>query len=85
MVTPLLRDVAALNNMEMLPWDVWDAMPQPAQLLPNDQLEFFDRLAALTRATDASFAELRTLYESDARLRVPPLVLNARLNRAEAM
>ena len=23
----LLRDVAALNNMEMLPWDVWGPCP----------------------------------------------------------
>ena len=28
----VLRDLAALNNMEMLPWDVWGAMPQPGRL-----------------------------------------------------
>ena len=27
----LIRDVAALNNMEMLPWDVWGAMPRPGE------------------------------------------------------
>jgi hypothetical protein len=50
----LVRDVAALNKMEMLPWDVWGAQPRPDQPLTDDQLAFFDRLAALTRAPDAS-------------------------------
>lgn len=81
----LIRDIAALNNMELLPWDVWGAMPQPDEPLQNDQFEFFDRLAAITRAPDPSFAELRRLYEDDARLRVPAIVFNARLNRPEAM
>jgi hypothetical protein len=81
----LVRDVAALNNMEMLPWDVWGAMVRPDEPLRDDQLALFDRLAALTRAPDASFAELRTLYEGDDRLRVPATVFNAVLNRPEAI
>jgi hypothetical protein len=81
----LLRDVAALNNVEMLPWDAWGAMPRPDQLLQQDQLSLFDRLAALTRAPDAAFAELRALYEGGDRLRVPPTVRNAALDREEAI
>jgi hypothetical protein len=81
----LVRDVAALNNMEMLPWDVWGAMPGPDEPLQDDQLVFFDRLAALTHAPDASFAELHTLYEGDDRLRVPATVFNAVLNRSETI
>ena len=81
----LVRDVAALNNMEMLPWDVWGAMPHPDELLQNDQLEFFDRLAALTRAPDTTLTELRMLYTDDDRLRVPGTVFNAVLNRPEAI
>jgi len=78
----VVRDVAALNNVEMLPWDVWGAMPQPNEQLKEDQLEFFDRLAALTHAPDASFPELHALYGDD-RLRVPGTVFNAVLNRPE--
>jgi hypothetical protein len=81
----LVRDVAALNNMEMLPWDVWGAMPGPDGPLTDDLLAFFDRLAALTHAPDASFAELRALYKEDERLRVPATVFNAVLNRSEAI
>ena len=81
----LVRDVAALNKMEMLPWDQWGAMPRPNEPPDDDQLALFDRLAALTRAPDASFAELRALYEGDDRLRVPATVFNAVLNRPEAV
>ena len=44
----LIRDVAALDKMEMLPWDCWGIMPHPDQELDSGQLAFFDRLAALT-------------------------------------
>jgi hypothetical protein len=81
----LVHDVAALNKMEMLQWDVWGAMPRPDEPLRHDQLAFFDRLAALTRAPDSSFAELRRLYEGDDRVRVPATVFNAVLNRPEAI
>ena len=49
----LVRDVAALNKMEMLPWDVWGAQSRPDEELNDDQLAFFDRIAALTREPDA--------------------------------
>ena len=80
-----MRDVAALNKMEMLPWDVWGAIPHPNELLDDNQLAFFDRLAALTRSPDASFAQLRTLYESSDRLRVPATVFNSVLNCPETI
>jgi hypothetical protein len=79
----LLRDFAALNNMEMLPWDVWGAMPRPDDRLPDDRLALFDRVAALTQQPDASFDELRQLYD-DERLHVPATVYNAVLKRLEA-
>ena len=81
----LVRDAAALNKVEMLPWDVWGAMPRPDEPLRDESLAFFDRLAALTRAPDAGFAELRELYDGDDRLRVPPTVFNAVLQRPETV
>jgi len=78
----LIRDVAALNNREMLPWDVWGAMQ-----LTNEGLDLalFDRLAALTHEPDAHLAELRALYVSDERLAVPATVFNAVLNRPDSV
>ncbi len=81
----LLRDAAALNTIEMLPWDDWGAMPGPDEAIDDDRLALFDRLAALTQMSDAAFAELRARYEGDDRLRVPTTVRNAVLNRDEAV
>ena len=40
---------------------------------------------SLTREPDASFAEVRGLYEDDGRLRVPGTVFNSLLQRQEAI
>ena len=76
----IVRDVAALNNREMLPWDVWGAMQRDDARL---DLAFFDHLAGLTHDPDRHFAELRALYK-DRRIAVPATVFNAVLNRSEA-
>jgi hypothetical protein len=81
----LVRDVAALNKMELLPWDQWGAMPRSSAALTAGELELFDPIAALTHTPDASFSELRSRYESDERLRVPATVFNALRNRPEAL
>ena len=78
----LIRDMAALNKMEMAPWDVWGAQPEAKEEL---DLAFLDELAALTRDPDAAFAELRSRYLDDAGLRVPPTVFNALNGRREAI
>jgi hypothetical protein len=57
----VLRDFAALNNMEMLPWDVWGGMVMPNQEPQGELLEPYDQLAAITLAPDLNFAELRAL------------------------
>jgi hypothetical protein len=79
----LVRDVAALNKMEMLPWDIWGAQPQPTESLSEERLAFYDRLALHSQEPDASFDELRQLYDADDRVRVPATVFNAVTNRAE--
>ena len=83
--TTLLRDVAALNKVEVLPWDAWGAHPEPGHILSEGELEFFDEVAALTRDPDKSFAELRERYLSDDRLLVPEIVFNAILGRPETI
>jgi transglutaminase superfamily protein len=79
----LVRDAAALNKVEMLPWDVWGGMLRPNEKLNEDQLVFFDQLAALTSDPDESFDDLRALYATDERVRMPGTVFNAILNRPE--
>jgi hypothetical protein len=81
----VVRDVAALNNMEMLPWDCWGAMPKPGEPIDDERVALFDRLAALTRDPGFPLNQLIAMYETDDRLRVPGTVFNAVLNRADAI
>jgi hypothetical protein len=75
----VIRDVAALNNHEMLPWDVWGAMVRNDAEL---DLPLIDRLAELSHAPDEHPAELQAAYE-DRRIAVPGTVFNAVLNRPD--
>ena len=71
----LVRDVAALNNHEMLPWDIWGAMRRQDSEL---DLALFDRLAIVSSEPDAHIDELNALY-CDERVNVPRTVFNAEL------
>jgi len=77
----VIRDVAALNNHEMLPWDVWGAMAQTDAGL---DLPFIDRVAAFSHAPDRHFGDLRAIYR-DERVAVPGTVFNAVLNRPDSV
>jgi len=81
----VLRDLASLNRMEMLPWDVWGLMERDDARLLDEKKVLLDRVAALSLAGDAAFSETRTTYESDDRLRVPPVVFNAVRNAPETL
>ncbi len=76
----LMRDLAALNKREMLPWDCWDPMPPPNAAVDHAQ---FNRLALLSSDPDAHEAELRAVYSEE--LPVPRVVMNAVRNRPEAV
>lgn len=77
----VIRDLAALNNREMLPWDGWGAMTADDRQL---DLALIDRLAALTQDPDRAFEELQAAYR-DPRLAVPETVFNHVLNRPETV
>ena len=79
----LLRDIAALNNMEMLPWDIWGEMLRPDEEPDAAQIAFFDQLAVLTADADVGFAELTARYQADPRLTVPASVFNGVLKRVD--
>jgi hypothetical protein len=70
----LVRDVAALSKMELLPWDMWGGMPRPDGTISEAGAEEFDRLAAIT-ADPGRAAESRAGYRSE-RFRVPAEVYN---------
>jgi hypothetical protein len=79
----LMRDAAALGNVELLPWDCWGAMPAPDAQIGDDDVVLFDRLAGYTRIPDEAFDLLHDLCAGDARLSVPRAVRNAVRDRTE--
>jgi hypothetical protein len=81
----LRLDLASLNKVEMLPWDVWGARWEPGAEPTEAQLDLFDSVAALTVDPDARFAELRSRYEGDDSLRMDGQVFNVLRDELEAV
>jgi hypothetical protein len=81
----LRLDLAALNKIEMLPWDVWGSGWEPGAQPTDAQLELFDAVATLTVNPDARFAELRTCYETDDALRMNGTVFNVLRGQLETV
>ena len=70
----LVRDLAAMNKMELLCWDCWALGDRgPDDGVSADEMALLDRVAVLTQAGNETFTELRSIYEDD-RLRVPPVI-----------
>lgn len=79
----LRLDIAALNKVEMLPWDLWGPGWEPSEEPSQDMLTMFDGIAELTVDPDRRFDELRDRYESDPSLRVNGTVFNAVLGEEQ--
>lgn len=69
-----MRDFAALNKIELLPWDCWGLADKSEKEITSDDLSLLDQVAALTLAGDEQFTQVRSLYEGDNRLRVPAVI-----------
>jgi hypothetical protein len=69
----LVRDFAALNKMELLPWDCWGLILGADQDITADGLALLDRVAALCESGNEKFDEVRALYDMDERVRVSPV------------
>jgi hypothetical protein len=65
----VVRDLAALNKVELLPWDCWGLMDETSPLGGGRADDLVDAVAALTAEGD--WPAFRRLYEEDDRLRAP--------------
>lgn len=74
----VLRDFAALNRCEVLPWDDFGMMFDiaPGEEPDEAQQALLDRAAALSREPDANSGEVLSLYAREASLRVGEKVKN---------
>jgi excinuclease ABC subunit A len=68
----LLQDLAALNKVEVLPWDMWWELGQkPDEALTPADKQLLDHLADLTTGGDERFDRLRSAYEADLQFTQP--------------
>jgi hypothetical protein len=80
----LIRDLAALNRVETLPWDVWGMMPGPSKELGSEETALLDSVAELILAGDPALPKLQEIYQ-DRRLRLPAAVFNADRQKQETV
>mmetsp|Transcript_352 Transcript_352/g.1282 ORF Transcript_352/g.1282 Transcript_352/m.1282 type:complete len:305 (-) Transcript_352:1169-2083(-) len=81
----VLRDLAALAKLEMLPWDVWGAMPKPNADITKDEFALFDHVADLALDPDANFDELQKIFAENPQLRFPGACYNAFTNDVDTI
>jgi hypothetical protein len=69
----LVRDVAALNKVELLPWDIWGLayVDGGDEAVTAADLAALDEIAALSGGDVPEYDLLRAHYEADPRWRVP--------------
>lgn len=81
----LRLDLAALNKVEMLPWDVWGLGWEPGEEPTEEMLTAFDSVAALTVDPDRDLDGLLARYEQDASLRMDGTVFSVALGEQQTV
>jgi hypothetical protein len=81
----LRLDLASLNKVEMLPWDLWGESWEPGKQPTDAQLDLFDTVAALTGDPDARLGELRTRCETNDALLMNGTVFNLARGQVETV
>lgn len=74
----ILRDLAALNGRELLPWDYWGLARDfhPGTIIPPASAARLDQVAEVLAGSTPDWQALRALYEGADDLRVPAAVLS---------
>ncbi|HSW69752.1 MAG TPA: AMP-binding protein [Gammaproteobacteria bacterium] len=69
----LLQDFAALNKVEMLPWDCWGVMlsgPEDDFIHDSKQMDLLDHIAELTLNPDKNLEQINRIYAAEKDLQV---------------
>jgi hypothetical protein len=82
----LLRDFAALNKVETVPfllrlakeltWDEWRLVAAEDEDLTDSEFTLLDTIAELSLNPDRSFREIRSLFKSSNELQPPEIILS---------
>ena len=79
----LRLDFAALNKVEMLPWDIWGLHWEPPEEPTDEMLEALDSVAELTTNPDERLGDLRDRYRTDPRFRMDGSVFSVALGEQQ--
>jgi hypothetical protein len=71
----LIQDLAAQNKMELLNWDCWGLMLRGMGEHTDEELRLLDKVAVLTQAGHEALPEIQAIYEAEADLKVPRVVM----------
>jgi Transglutaminase-like superfamily len=78
----VIRDLAALNKMELLPWDVWG----PMAVMTDPDAAALDRADSIADVLTGDDTDaIRSMYEDSDDLRVPDKVFDARVGVVHAL
>jgi len=71
----VVRDLAALNKLELLAWDTWALGHSAFQGISEDDVALLDHVASITTGSgNEEFPRIQALYSGDSRLTVPPVI-----------
>jgi hypothetical protein len=69
----LVRDIAALNKVELLPWDGWGLIDREEESIAHEDLILLDNIASMT-SDEVDYSSVREIYETNEGLVVPPII-----------
>jgi hypothetical protein len=67
----VVRDLLALNKLEILPWDHWGLMSKDEQALTDAEWRSLDHMATVSQESNAAFGDMRDVYERTPDVRPP--------------
>ena len=68
----VVRDLLALNKLEVSPWDTWRLATKDDNALTDAHLVLCDRIAAVTQGVDVNLTEIRAIYDTVEDVHLPP-------------
>jgi hypothetical protein len=69
----LIRDIAALNKVELLPWDGWGLIDREEESISQEELILLDEVASKT-FDEVDYSVVRDMYETNEGLFVPSII-----------
>jgi len=67
----LMRDLLALNKVELLPWDFWGPLETPLASCSETDVAQMDEVAAITVLGDQAFDRIRGIYTETRHFQAP--------------